>query len=321
MSNLPKLSPVSVALMSVLPVIDYNTVPIEVLRSSHASIALSDEILRPKVTVQRIEIPTSEDGHLIPADIYRPASAMPNEILPAMVFLPGGGFCLPAQGGHPFIASKISGEVNCVVILAHYSLSPEVRYPVAVEECYSVFEWATNPDNASKLFFDPTKVAMGGDSAGASLTISISVLAKRRNLKNKMKHQILYYPAIYPNAATESRQNFTEGCILSRDTIDFFLNNYISSEKDKLDPICFPSNLETEDLIGLPPVLIITGEADPLRDEGEIFARRLLDAEVIVSSYRVHGVLHGFLSIPPLHSKEVLEVIDMTTGALRRAFS
>lgn len=87
MSNLPKLSPVSVALMSVLPVIDYNTVPIEVLRSSHASIALSDEILRPKVTVQRIEIPTSEDGHLIPADIYRPASAMPNEILPAMVFL------------------------------------------------------------------------------------------------------------------------------------------------------------------------------------------------------------------------------------------
>ncbi|MBM6388150.1 MAG: alpha/beta hydrolase fold domain-containing protein [Paenibacillus sp.] len=81
-----------------------------------------------------------------------------------------------------------------------------------------------------------------------------------------MKHQILYYPAIYPNAATESRQNFTEGCILSRDTIDFFLNNYISSEKDKLDPICFPSNLETEDLIGLPPVLIITGEADPLRD-------------------------------------------------------
>ncbi|MBM6388149.1 MAG: alpha/beta hydrolase fold domain-containing protein [Paenibacillus sp.] len=82
----------------------------------------------------------------------------------------------------------MSGEVNCVVILAHYSLSPEVRYPVAVEECYSVFEWATNPDNASKLFFDPTKVAMGGDSAGASLTISISgksSLQNRDSISNK----------------------------------------------------------------------------------------------------------------------------------------
>ncbi|GAA5807015.1 hypothetical protein MFLAVUS_000364 [Mucor flavus] len=280
MSNLPKLNPASVALLSILPVIDYNIVPIEVLRANHTSITLSDKIPRPKVTVQRIKIPTCEDGHLIPADIYRPASATPNEVLPAMIFLQTRG--------------RISDEANCVVILAHYSLSPEVRYPVAVEESYSVFEWATNPDNASKLCFDPTKVAMDGDSAGASLTISTAVLAKRRSLKNKMKHQILYYPAIYPNAATESH---------------------------KLDPICFPSNLDIKDLIGLPPVLMITGEADPLRDEGEVFARSLLEAEVVVSSYRVRGVLHGFLSIPPLHSKEVLEVIDMTTGALRRAFS
>ncbi|KAI9273147.1 Alpha/Beta hydrolase protein [Helicostylum pulchrum] len=298
-NNLPKLNPTFVALMSVLPVIDYNSVPIEVLRTNHASTTLSDDIPRPKVTVQRIKIPTCEDGYLIPADMHRPASAISNEVLPAMIFLPGGGFCLPSQGGHPFIASKIhdNGEANCVVILAHYSLSPEVRYPVAVEECYSVFKWATNPDNASKLFFDPTKVAMGGDSSGASLTIGTSVLVKRRNLKNKMKHQILYYPAIYPNATTESHQNFTEGCILSKDTIDFFINNYISSEKDKLDPICFPSNLDIKDLIGLPPTLMITGEADPLRDEAEIFARRLLEAEVDVSSYRVQGVLHGFLSI------------------------
>lgn len=87
MSNLPKLNPASVALLSILPVIDYNIVPIEVLRANHTSITLSDKIPRPKVTVQRIKIPTCEDGHLIPADIYRPASATPNEVLPAMIFL------------------------------------------------------------------------------------------------------------------------------------------------------------------------------------------------------------------------------------------
>lgn len=86
-NNLPKLNPTFVALMSVLPVIDYNSVPIEVLRTNHASTTLSDDIPRPKVTVQRIKIPTCEDGYLIPADMHRPASAISNEVLPAMIFL------------------------------------------------------------------------------------------------------------------------------------------------------------------------------------------------------------------------------------------
>jgi acetyl esterase len=228
---------------------------------------------------------------------------------------------LPPQGAHPYLATKLAGETHCAVFLVKYSLSPEVRFPVAVEECYSVTEYVSTPEHAKSLNVDPTRVAVGGDSAGGNLTISTTLLAKQRNLANKIKFQVLYYPSTAATCDTPSYHQFGEGHFLTSDITKFFGNNYFSGPEDLDNILAVPIKATTEDLTDLPPALCITGEADVLRDEGEAYAHKLLDANVPVTSYRVQGVLHGFMSVPPLHSQETLQVIDITTAQLRRVFA
>ncbi|KAI7886851.1 alpha/beta hydrolase fold-domain-containing protein [Mucor mucedo] len=316
MSSSVKLHPISAAFLSTLPKIDFSTVSVEDLRQP-------DQILdvpSPDVTIERIQIPCRTDNHLIQVDVYRPASINADEVLPAVVFLHGGGFCLEGQGAHPFLVSKIAAEAHCAVFYVYYSLSPEVKYPVAVEECYSVVERVTTAQHAKLLRVDPTRVAVGGDSAGACFTISITLLEKRRHLENKIKFQILYYPVTDYIGSSESRQLFGKGYLLESDLMKLYWGSYLRDENDQHDMIALCSNASVQDLIGLPPALVITAEADPLRDEGEAFVRQLMEAQVPVTSFRVQGVLHGFMSLTSLHSTESLQVIDITTATLRRLF-
>lgn len=117
--------------------------------------------------------------------------------------------------------------------MVNYSLSPEVRFPVAVEECYSVTAHVSDPANAASLHIDPTRVAVGGDSAGGNLTISTTILAKERNLANKIKFQILYYPCTDASMSTPSYQQFGEGHFLTMDVLRLFDKNYYNGPEDK----------------------------------------------------------------------------------------
>ncbi|CAO0793146.1 unnamed protein product [Mucor circinelloides] len=313
------LNPSSKVFLSYVPSdIDYSKMTIADVRNS-PKVPLSDDIPRPNVTVESIEIPADTDGHSIPVDVYRPKEAG-DAILPALVYLPGGGWGVSAQGAHPYLATKLAGETNCVVLLVNYSLSPEVRFPVALEECYTVVSHATNPEHASKLRVDPTRVALGGDSAGGNLTAAVTILAKQRNnLKNSIKYQVLYYPATEDNFATESYKKFGDGYYLTAGLTKLFFGNYKTEEAKDSILLC-PGKATVEDVTGVPPALLVTGEADVLRDEGESYGRKLLQANVPVNSVRINAVIHGFMSIPMLHSPETLTVIDMTTNALRKVF-
>ncbi|KAI8643285.1 Alpha/Beta hydrolase protein [Parasitella parasitica] len=308
-----------VFLSYVPPDIDYSKLTIEDVRNSPKA-PLSDDIPRPDVIVENIKIPLDTDGHPISVDVYRPRQAR-DAVLPALIYLPGGGWGVAAQGAHPYLAKKLAGEANCAVLLVNYSLSPEVRFPVALEECYTVVSHATTPDLAAKLKVDPTRVAVGGDSAGGNLTAAITILAKKRNnLVNSIKYQILYYPATNDNFATESYKKFGEGYYLSNSLIRLFYNNY-KTEEDKDNILLCPGKATVKEVAGVPPALLVTGEADVLRDEGESYGVKLLQANVPVTSVRINGVIHGFMSIPMLHSEETLIVIDMTTKALRKIFA
>ncbi|CEP11517.1 hypothetical protein [Parasitella parasitica] len=309
------LNPSSRVFLSNVPSdIDYSKLTILNVRNS-PKVPLSDDIPRPDVTVESIKIPADTDRHPISVDVYRPKQAG-DAVLPALIYLPGGGWGVAAQGAHPYLATKLAAEANCAVLFVNYSLSPEVRFPVALEECYTVVSHATTPELAEKLKVDPTRVALGGDSAGGNLTAAVTILAKQRDsLVNKIKFQILYYPATNDDFETESYKKFGEGYYLSNGLIKLFYNNY-KTEEGKDSILLCPGKATVEDVAGVPPALLVTGEADVLRDEGESYGVKLLQANVPVTSVRMNGVIHGFMSIPMLHSEETLTVIDITTKAL-----
>ncbi|KAI7898268.1 Alpha/Beta hydrolase protein [Cokeromyces recurvatus] len=284
---------------------------------------LSKNLCRPAVTIEHIQIPLRQeegDGHMINVDVYRPQEA--KGILSAFVFLHGGGWTLPVQNGHIYLAEKISAEANCAVLLVHYTCGLTVPHSKALDECYSVVAYATSTEGAKKLFINPANVAIGGDSAGGNMAACIALLAKEKKpLGNPLKLQVLYYPNTTDSIKTsKSYQEYGYGNILNIADVENTFKLHFT-EEDKNNPYVFPLKATTEQISGIAPALLITCEADVLRDEGELYGRKLLEAGVPVNVVRICGVIHTFLSLAPLYSEATENVLDMTTGALRRAFS
>ncbi|KAL9555880.1 hypothetical protein MBANPS3_002162 [Mucor bainieri] len=316
------LSPIFKALVSQCPeAVDFDKVTVQQARANSNNSTMQSDAEGPPVDIEKSEIPDQTDGHSIKVTLYKPQGISSDEKLPALVFFPGGGFCFIEESFYTFLLSTYAVDLNCIAIFVNYSLSPEFKFPVALNEAHSVIEFVTNHTTACKLQIDPTRVAVGGDSAGGNLSAAVSLLAKQRNqLQNSIKHQILYYPCVDNDFSTESYQRYKEGFFLTKKMTTEFLKCYAPTEELE-NMLLFPNKATVEDLVGLPPVLLITCEADVLRDEGEIYGRKLVAANVPVSSFRVNGVIHGFMSSPVFFSDEAYHVIDMTKRVLRDAFT
>ncbi|KAI7899077.1 alpha/beta hydrolase fold-domain-containing protein [Cokeromyces recurvatus] len=316
MAGFIKLTKESKQFADSLPKFDISSINIETLRSkpdNEVPLAIS----RPDVDLEDMTVISSSG--LVKIRVYRPSGSH-DKILPAIIYMHGGGWCVDQKASYAYICSKLAGEANCAVIFVHYSLSPEARFPTAVEECYAVLAWATNPANVNFLKIDPTSVSVGGDSSGANLAIAITLLAKQRQLENKIKHQLLFYPVTNTEFNTSSYYEFSNDYALTRDLMKFFWDQYVPEKSDRENIIACPGKATVEDLKDLPPALIIIAEADVVRDEGEDYGRKLLAAGVPATTTRVVGVLHGFVSKPNLFSQETLFALDMAAAALRRAF-
>ncbi|KAL7312999.1 hypothetical protein PS15m_008701 [Mucor circinelloides] len=315
------LSPIFKALVTQCPeAVDFDKVTVQQARvGSNDNMQADTE--GPPVDIEKIEIPDQTDGHCIKVTLYKPEGISPHENLPAFVFFPGGGFCFIEESFYVFLLSTFAVDLNCIVVFVNYSLSPEVKFPVALNEAHSVVEYVTNPTTAPKLQIDPSRVAVGGDSAGGNLSAAVSLLAKQRNqIHHSIKHQVLYYPCVDNDFSTESYEKYGVGFFLTKKMTNEFLKCYAPT--DELDNmLLFPNKASVDDLVDLPPALLITCEADVLRDEGEVYGRKLVAASVPVSSFRVNGVIHGFMSSPVFFSDEAYHVIDMTKSALRKAFT
>ncbi|OAC99156.1 hypothetical protein MUCCIDRAFT_84104 [Mucor lusitanicus CBS 277.49] len=308
------LSPIFKALVAQCPeAVDFDKVTVQQARAA-SNDTMQPDTEGPPVDTEKIEIPDQTDGHAI-------KGISSDEKLPALIFFPGGGFCFIEESFYVFLMSTFATDLSCIVIFVNYSLSPEVQFPVALNEAHSVVEFATNSTTASKFQIDPTRVAVGGDSAGGNLSAAVSLLAKQRNqLQNSIKHQILYYPCVDNDFSTESYKRYGEGFFFTRKMASEFLKCYAPAEELE-NMLLLPNKASVDDLVGLPPALLITCEADVLCDEGEIYGRKLVAANVPVSSFRVNGVIHGFLSSPVFFSDEAYHVIDMTKRALQSAFT
>jgi acetyl esterase len=213
--------------------------------------------------------------------------------LPLLVYFHGGGWIRGDIETHDSTCRVLAVETPCIIVSVDYRLAPEHRFPAAVEDAYAALRWVAA--NAERLGGDPRRIAVGGDSSGGNIAAAVTALARDRG-GPAVAYQLLIYPVIDLGGETPSKRAFSKGYFL--DYMHFYVASYLGPKGDPRDPLASP--LLREDLTCLPPAFIVTAGYDPLRDEGEAYARRLAEAGVPVEHARFEDMIHGFISLRAL---------------------
>jgi len=245
--------------------------------------------LQPPPAVDRVEalfIP-ARDGHAMPARLYAPNHATP---LPVLLYFHGGGFTVGSLNTHDVLCRQLSRQAHCAVVSLDYRLAPEHRFPTAVHDSWDALNWLHQ--NGQTLGLDTTRLAVGGDSAGGTLSAVCALMARDAGLPLCL--QLLFYPGCGARQDTASHHSFAEGFMLDKETVDWFFANYIDA-KDRDDWRFAPSL--ANDHSGLAPAWIGLAECDPLVDEGVNYADTLRMAGVPVDLEIYRGVIHGFITM------------------------
>jgi acetyl esterase/lipase len=264
------------------------------------------------------QVKTVEEHHVPVADgtigvrLYRPSPTRP---LPALVFYHGGGWVIGDLYTHDGICRAIANAAECVVASVDYRLAPERKYPAAFEDSYAALTWLAG--HAPTLGVDPARLAVGGDSAGGNLAAAAALAARDRQ-GPRLALQLLIYPVTAHAFDTASYRENGEGYMLTREGMKWFWNHYLARPEDGQQPYASP--LLARNLGGLAPALVITAEYDPLRDEGEAYAKRLAEAGVPVTITRYPGLVHGFIRMINVLDP-AKRALDEVAAALRKAFA
>jgi len=225
--------------------------------------------------------------------IVRPQNSG-KEALPVVIYIHGGGWVLGGFDTHERLVRELANKANTVVIFVNYTLSPEAKYPVALEQAYAAINWVAQ--NGQSINVDSSRLAIVGDSVGGNLAAALTLLVKERGGPS-IKFQVLFYPVTDANFDTPSYLKYEQGYWLTREAMKWFWNNYTSNQTNLKEPTVSPLQASIDQLSGLPPALIINGENDVLRDEGEAYALKLLKAGVQVTAVRYHGTIHDFVML------------------------
>ncbi|WP_026884283.1 alpha/beta hydrolase [Clostridium akagii] len=250
-----------------------------------------------------------------PIRIYNPKT---EGIHPVFIWIHGGGFILGSIEVYDSICRKITKNVNCIVISIDYGLAPEHKFPEPVEECYQVVKWVY--ENAKELNIQPDKIAVGGDSAGGTLTAVTAQLSRdRREFSIAYQVEVNTMFDLLGKTKPLSRVENAKGYRLTTEANDkYFVPNYLNDLSEANNPLASP--LLAENFKNLPDACIITSEYDPLRDEGEHYAKNLSEAGVDVCLKRYDGIIHGFFNMQRT-LKEARDALDLICEKLREVFS
>ncbi|MPY41786.1 alpha/beta hydrolase [Streptomyces phyllanthi] len=274
----------------------------------------SGEIGKPRIDEEWITVSGGPTGS-VRARIVRPAGA--TGTLPVILYIHGAGWVFGNAHTHDRLVRELAVGANAAVVFPEYDLSPEVRYPVAIEQNYAVARWVVEQGSSKDL--DGSRLAVAGDSVGGNMTAALTLMAKQRG-DVPLVQQVLFYPVTDANFDTPSYQQFATGYFLRRDGMQWFWNQYTTDEAERARITASPLRASTEQLAGLPPALVITGEADVLRDEGEAYANKLREAGVPVTAVRFQGVIHDFVMLDALRETHAAEAaIRMAVDTLRSA--
>ena len=265
------------------------------------------------------EVARVENGHLIePGGNIAFRSYWPNgataKILPTLIYYHGGGFVIGNLETHDSTCRRLANKSQCQVIAIDYRLAPEHPFPAAVDDAIAAFRHIR--DHAATFATAPDKLAVGGDSAGGTLSAVVCQAMKEAKQQGPA-FQMLIYPGTDFLRATGSRKDNGEGYFLTQALIDWFFKHYVPKGVDLRDPRISP--LLTDDFSGLPPAYVLTAGYDPLRDEGRAYADRLLDAGVRTTYSNFPGTIHAFFSMTRF-LPQGLKANDEAAYALRAHF-
>jgi acetyl esterase len=263
------------------------------------------------LTVRERRIPV--EGGAITARIYTP-EPRGERPLPIVVYYHGGGFVLGSLESHDGECRALAAGVRAIVVAVDYRLAPEHRFPTSANDALAAFRWVAG--NVTALFGDPARIALAGDSAGGNLAAVVA--RETRGDAIRPAFQLLIYPALDMTLSFPSHRHFAEGLLLTKRNIEFFNACYLQTEADRRDPRASP--LLADDHAGLPPAMILTAGFDPLRDEGDAYARALVAAGVPVHHRCYDGLVHGFFNMSGAVVAASRAFDDAVSG-LRRALA
>ncbi|MDX3310076.1 alpha/beta hydrolase [Streptomyces sp. NPDC054884] len=274
----------------------------------------SGEIAKPAVDEEWVTVAGGPTGS-VRARIVRPAGVA--GVLPVVLYIHGAGWVFGNAHTHDRLVRELAVGVGAAVVFPEYDLAPEARYPVAIEQNFAVARWVVEQGASKNL--DGTCVAVAGDSVGGNMAAALTLMAKERG-GVPLAQQVLFYPVTDAAFDTGSYHQFAEGYFLRRDAMRWFWDQYTTDEAERAQITASPLRATLEQLTDLPPALVITGEADVLRDEGEAYANKLRAAGVPVTAVRFQGVIHDFVMLNALRPTYAAEAaISLAVGTLRDA--
>lgn len=275
-----------------------------------------EPIEKPEIDEEWIEIPGGPSGS-VRVRIVRPAGA--TGVLPVVLYTHGAGWVFGDAHTHDRLVRDLAVGARAAVVFPEYDRSPEVRYPHAIEQVWATAQWIVSDGASHDL--DAAKLAVAGDSVGGNMTAALTLLAKQRGGVSPVA-QVLFYPVTDAAFDTPSYETFAEGYFLARDGMRWFWDQYTTSESDRAQITASPLRAELSDLAGLPQALVITAEADVLRDEGEAYAAKLRQAGVPTTAVRYQGIVHDFVMVNSLHATQAATAaVAQAVWFLRQAFS
>ncbi|MEU0883170.1 alpha/beta hydrolase [Lentzea sp. NPDC005914] len=269
----------------------------------------SSAIDKPEIDEQWVEL----DGFKV--RVVKPAGATGE--LPVILYIHGAGWVFGNAHTHDRLVRELAVGAGASVVFPDYSLSPEARYPVAIDQNYATARWIVSEGASYGL--DASRIAVAGDSVGGNMAAALTLQAKERG-DVSLKAQVLFYPVTDASFDTDSYLQFAEGYFLRRDGMQWFWDQYTTNPQERAEITASPLRATTEQLEGLPQALVITAEADVLRDEGEAYADKLREAGVPVTAVRYASVIHDFVMLNALRGTHAAEAaITQAAGFLRTA--
>src|SRR5215510_8883529 len=231
----------------------------------------------------------------IPVTIYRPKGSKGS--LPVVMYYHGGGWVLGSKNTHDRLLRELVNRTNAAFVFVNYTPSPEAQFPVPIEQGFAAMKYVA--EHGDELGFDTTRLAVAGDSVGGNMTAVVAQLAKERK-GPAIRYQVLFYPVTDASLSQGSYKEFANGPWLTTAAVKWFWDAYAPNKADRKKTMASPLAATVEQLQGLPPALVIVDENDVLRDEGEEYARKLIQAGVETTSVRILATIHDFAMLNAL---------------------
>ncbi|MFT9097693.1 alpha/beta hydrolase [Liquorilactobacillus sp.] len=266
-------------------------------------------IKKQPTDIEDIEFETGKWGN-INVRFVRPVGEQ--AVLPVIFYIHGAGWVFGSAQTHDKLIRELAVRTNSVVIFPEYSRSPEAQYPTAIEQNYSVLQQLAALQTEKK--FDLNRLTVAGDSVGGNMATVMTILTKQR-VGQPIQQQLLFYPVTDAGLDTQSYAEFDDNYYLTKEGMVWFWDQYTRDPKQRAEITASPLRASLEDLHGLPEALILTDEADVLRDEGEAYAKKLRNAGVAVTQVRFQAMIHDFVMLNTLdQTKAARAAMDLATA-------